>query len=240
MKKRRIPRTMGVTTLLQKGHREAAIKLILREYANNNFTISGYHYTIPELCKMLSKDSAWIIGELTKPMKAFLKQNGAEGAYQAFLGHLIQTGLSDRQLFLAQNQTLMHAQGGKYKPFISSTVVANFRNLNDWMAQMIKIGTLLKPANAPSQSLPEHISGKYLGINEAVKLIDAERSTQLLTDGNNILKDSVLNDGALNDLPEVIATKQQGITFDGNTEKRKRIHAPKDKPSSYSDAIIIP
>lgn len=242
----RLARPLGVTMLMKQGRLKEAQDQILTQWVTNNFTLCQQTYSIPDIARMLKLNAHQVVKQITKPLKTWLLNGKQEENYQALLSLLFFHALSDRQQTQDQLNLLVADQQGHYKPFLSSTVGHAITNLLQSTKNFFELTKLFKPDVAASKSLDQPLANpqgstqgsKYLGTVEAVKLIEANRSENLLDGGS--LQSQILTKEDLNNLPEVVATKQQGLDSTGLEKKvKKRIHNTEADPN-IKDAIIIP
>lgn len=245
---KRLPRPLGITYLVKQNKTKEVQEQILTMWVTGNFTLCGNTYSIPDIARMLKINPSQVIRNVTKPLKSLLLDKGTqEDTYAAVLSLIFNFSLSDRTLIGSQLNLLLTSQGKGYKAFISQTVVNTLGQLNTSTNNLINLAKLFKPEVAKiNPALTDPMSNpqgatngtKYLGTVEAVKLIEAKREQNLLDGGT--LQQQVLNKEAPSGLPEVVATKQQGLDATGLEKKpKRRIHDTSTDPD-IKDAIIIP
>lgn len=242
----RLPRPTGTTLLIKQGRTKEAQEQVLTQWVTNNFTLCQITYSIPDIARMLNLSPAMIVKQITKPMKSWLLQGKQEDNYHALLSFCLNFLLSDRYQTQNQLSLLIADQQGHYKPFLSTVVSHGITNLLQSTKSFVDFAKLFKPEVAKNPALDQGLANpsgstqgtKYLGTVEAVKLIEANRDQNILDGGT--LQSQILSKEKLEDLPEVVATKQQGLDSTGMEKKvKKRIHNTAGDPN-IKDAIIIP
>ena len=220
----RIPRTTGLTALARSYQADPTTKRLkqlhthlLSRYIHDGFRLNGELVDITTLATYTGLTLAQIVKAITKStnqLTDLASEQGAQDTQKALLAILINGALADRGRVLQQERTLSLAQGAKYVPFLTGALNQAQRTMLESNKPLIEILKALNPSgtsiNITNQNQQANIEGKALGPNEAVKLIDAKAASSLL-------EDTSLQQGLIHeyiddkDLPEIIATKQQGV-----------------------------
>lgn len=222
----RIPRPTGITELNKINNNPNINKLIISKYIthyiNNNFTICGVPYTVEQLSNNLHITLLECQKEIYKQgarMGEIFGLNDMEKSLRALIFQVSKNCLEDRAQIGQQLGLLSHAQGGQYKPFISSTFnhalglnLAANKNIMD----LIKT---LNPTSGPNiliQNLNQSqggLNGKMITITEALNIIENKglNPTAYTLEGQQQL--SLPNPSSF---PEVIATNQAKVLTDGS------------------------
>jgi hypothetical protein len=260
-KQKRIPRPLGLTLMIKEYNQTSnkeiltrARNMIIELWANNNFYYEGRQTSIDELARYLNTSSLYITKKIVQPMKNWLTNEKVEDRYEALLGLLTKMTLATRSQ--TQNHIQVMASGQAidkrtgqhtYTAFVSGEITRAIALIHKSDENFLKIIQEFKP-NRPATAIQvnslqadakQSPLGNYLGINEAVKLLDANRETQLLDDPDKQAK--LLAEHIPQDIPEIIATKQQGISIDGSTKlPNKRDHSQRREADGaiHSDVII--
>lgn len=243
---KRLPRPTGITLLIRENRLKEAQDQILTQWVTNNFTLCQQVYSIPDVARMLKLNPHQVIANITKPLKTWLLQGKQEENYQALVSLFLNFALSDRSQIQGEVEVIRRRTKGRYQPFITQTLLNAYAMLNISTKNLMEFAKQFKPDVAASKSLDQPLANpqgstqgsKFLGTVEAVKLIEANRSENLLDGGT--LQSQILTKEKLENLPEVVATKQQGLDSTGLEKKvKKRIHNT-DADPNIKDAIIIP
>lgn len=269
---RRIKRPLGITMMCRdlnnqeedtKRYRELRKRIQriwIQEWAYKGFQVNDKALNVQELAQKLGCREEMVVQGVMAPLYIMGKtaeDRAMATASLAFLG-----ASNDRKLLLEQHQIMAKSQGGKYRPFISDGVQRGLALLDANTKTLLAIAKELKPApekgpkvqlnqalvtsNDPQQ-LTTAETGKFIGPNEAIKLLEANRpgGLHLL---ENLEAQTTVIDEALGleseSLPEVIATKQQGLGIDGHEgpikKKVKKVHTDRNGPNILSSTIILP
>lgn len=260
--KKRIPRPLGITLLMKEykrtNNRELLTKArnqVIEQWSNNNFQLFDKQVSIDELAKYLITSPQLITKKIVQPMKNWLLNEKVEDRYEALVSYLIKMGLATRAQtqnhiqVLSSGQTI-HNGLYTYTPFVSGEVTKALALIHKSDENFLKIIQEFRPTrpsiavqnNFPGADHQQSPLGNYLGVNEAVKLLDAQR------DGLTLLDDveaqtKLLAEHIPDNLPEINATKQQGLSADGQSKPTpKRDHSKRREHTGdiYSSDIIIP
>lgn len=224
---KRQPRPLGLSLLANqlknnKTNPDLLSKILHYFLKNTNLEVNKKKLTIETLAGYLNI-SPHIV------MKAYLDYQGklakvmmGDGKDSAGVLNFVGFGqiLEDQALVSDQLQTLLIAQNGQYKPFISSTVNDALRLKMANTDMLLKLANILQPRinqtniqNNLDLQLGNTPAGKAIGINEALSLLQEQKMTQLSysTEANS----GLIKAHNLDEMPEVRATHQQLVLTDG-------------------------
>lgn len=264
-KDQRINRPMGLTAVMQRYHQTKDQKLlnlaqkhIIQEYINTGLMLNGIPVSLDYLSIYLRMPKDKILKQMTEGTRELIGDNNE--AHRVLLSLAINGLLRDRGLIQKQVQDLTKAQealGQKthgYVAFLSRDLNQALKNLLDSNKPFIDLVKGLQPqtpaANVQINNMNQQNtvpSEKVITINEAIRLIDAKNPTTLLEDADaqQLLLEAHIQDA---NLPQVIATKQQGSILQGDTtsvtrpsKKRRNDHTlRREEQGDIVDAILIP
>jgi hypothetical protein len=159
-------------------------------------------------------------------LSGLTKDGGMEEAYRALLAMGIQNSLADRGLILNQAQDLLRSQGNRYQPFLSTAVNQSLKNLMDSQKPILELIKALNPQGGITiNNNNQQAQGQYMTTADAVKMIDKNREGLLQSpEAQHQLGESY----GVNDLPEVIATKQRGFRLEDDA-----IMVKQSKPTEH-------
>lgn len=188
----RIPRPMGLTLLAknyQKSQQDEDKNRLLKHLINN-YSLQGFRYnsvpvSIPELAQLTGLKEALImdyISKLNEDVGSFNNPSQIQDTLKTIASVSMNWAFQDRGLIMEQVQLLANAQGGSYKPFISSEVVkalklaldsnTNIQNLYKTFFTSNTTNILNVYNNTDEQ---EH----YLTPDEAYQILDQHRIESL-------------------------------------------------------------
>jgi hypothetical protein len=258
---RRISRPMGLTGLCKEYNQTNDESLLQRirtisvqDWAAHGFTFAGKPRTVEQIANMLDWSTKKVIQHVSAPVKNWLESYKVEDQYRVLLSFITQMGMSDRAQFQAQIDVLRREQGDTYVPFLTEQVNKALSLVNENTKTMLAIASAFKPTG-PSIKVQQNTlvtntdnpttdHGRYLGVNEAVRLLEANRPGNLLE--TESLQQSVILEAVPVDVPEVIATRQQGLGVDGHDKpilkKTRKDHSDRLAKNAQimSSPIIIP
>lgn len=274
----RTPRPLGVTLLTREYNNTKDPKLLkqiqriwISQWLANGFEILGKPRTTEELQRILGCRGEMIAQHLNEPMR-MLGKDGLQ-KFEAALGFIFLGASSDRQKIQGQVNLLIESQGSGYKAFISDAVLKGLSLLNENTKTFMAIAKELKPekpkiqvntlvTNPEGDKTVTEETQKWVGPNEAVKILEANRQSglHLLEDPGaqealfakhlrpeaNTLDSGLEGESLLKteSLPEVIATKQQGLSIDGHLPVLKKVKKPHGDRNGqefiFSSPVILP
>lgn len=258
LRDKRIPRPLGVTMLTKEYHKTnnrvlltKASQLIIDYWVQSNFLYFGQQYNLQQISQLTRMPANRIIKKITDPMKNWLSTDKVEDRFEALVGFVIKNSLGTR----AQHQdhinlirgAQLNAKTGEleYTPFVTGQLTRALELLNTSDMNILRMIEQLKPARVTTAiqvnqaANPQTPNGQYIGINEAVKLLDQNREQALLDSPEKQAK--LIAQHADEPLPEIIATRQQGLSIDGSAKPaQKRDHTLRREQEGpiYQDVII--
>lgn len=251
--KPRIERPLGLTSIMKRYNTEEdkrtrekildkAQQHILSIYMQQGMVLNGETINLDQLALYLRLDKRKIIERISIQADSLMGKEDSGQLGRALISMAILNSLADRGLIHQQALNLKQAQGEAYVPFLTSAYNDSLKNLLASNKPLIEIIKALNPTTPQGTSINIHNqnqqansvpAGKAIGANEAVQLIAAEREGQTLLD-SDVDKLKLLNQYVTgHDLPEVIATKQQG-TFQEVSNlyvptKKKKVHIDRNE-----------
>jgi hypothetical protein len=264
---KRIPRPLGLTILMREGKGgdknklRKAKNMLIQEWQRNDFTFNGERLDINKMAYRLNMSPLLVIEEMTKAVRFMVGQGKAQeisvgmaAAAHQFFGQL-------QARYLNHLEAIEGRLGGKngelsYKPFVTEAALKTLDGLLNTGKSQFEVAKFFQP-KAPTivnqqanfgqnpEDPKASTSGKYLGPTEAVRLLEAEGRANILD--NEALAGRSLTEHASPkaNLPEIIATKQQGIDMNGidiaKPKKVKRNHTDRREDDGYIlPEVIIP
>ena len=226
----RIPRPIGTTHLGIQSHTLKTEESLnnLKNHLYSHFTNTNYQYlgiplTITQYTNLLSLNTNELnnyIYNIHNLSYKLLGEQGQKEIHGVLLNMTMSGVLNDRSAAEQQLHILQQSQGGSYAPFISSEVTKALAQVQGNTAQMIN---LLKVFGG-NQGLAININNvngdqvqqtNYLTIEDAQQMIEAKAEYVALGKDDKALT-QLYDQYALDDMPEVDATKQTG--FDTSKE----------------------
>jgi hypothetical protein len=217
-------RPLGLTLLTQSIHSKATIddKVIgqLINYSlNHNLCYHNKPFTIDTLSDLLGISKATAYKHYlqhTSRVANLINPSNVGGLYLGQIFDLLAGASGTLRDIRSQKQILQVAQGQEYVPFLTEQVNNILGTEMAAYEKMAKIaGALL--TNINPNALPQNPNGtpdeKAIGINEAMKLMEAQGRLQISygQEANQSLADKYLSNP---NVPVVIANQQQGNTED--------------------------
>lgn len=245
----RVPRTAGTTMLCKEIHnttqnkektrlKKSLQENILNRYIQDGFRLNGQTVDITYLAQYLGVPVTRVVKGITKhqvQLAGLTSPENIENTYRALIASTIGGALLDRGRVLEQVDTLKRAQGDSYVPFLSSALNNALKMAVDTHKPIIDLLRQLSPTpttlvqNTTQVAIDGQVE-KYIGPNEAIQMIDGHRE-----EGVNLLTDpeaqqdlhTIHLDGV--DMPEVVATRQQGFNLKEYGAANKQLKAPNTK-----------
>ncbi len=235
---KRIKRIKGLTNQIKnlkhiqdtneyKKEKDRIINRVLNEYTTSGFRLNDKPITLIELSEFIGISTIDIMRRINK-LGAYLLENNEKGMYQVLLAQTLRAMLETRGLTMNQAQVLMRSQDAEYKPFISTTVNESLRALLSSDSNFLSLLKLIQPT-LPHQPTQINIhqeqslnkTTNLMNINDAVRLINDNRTLPLLEDPNSIERLGQTYIGS--DVPEILATKQKGSANELPTKPKKKL-----------------
>lgn len=231
MKTKRIPRPTGTTFLSQRYNqtqtnedKEKLIDHIISQYTIQGFRLNHRSMDIHQLAKTIQITPNEImrrISESSKNLGYLLDPDSINQTLKTIVGTSLTWAFQDRGLVMSQLETLLRAQDGNYKPFISSEVNKNLKILlesnkglqeayKSFFNQQNNITNILNIQDTDKEE------NKYLSPEEAVKMLKQGESTDDAVRVSE-LRDSEIDQIALNNGVSTVGEEKQwgfGISAD--------------------------
>lgn len=227
---KRIPRSTGMTMMVKhynqiEDEKERQKKLeqikdhVINQYIKEGFRMNGKTMELNELAIYLNMPLKGVVRKITRYGDIMGGKDG-EALARAVKLFSFNGLMATRSLVLGQAQNLIRSQGDGYVPFLTSEVNRSLGNLiqNDNAFISFLKAVSPDPKTQPSvvinnQQATLNSAGnteQLLNINQAVKLIDANRDETLLESPE--MQNRLLASHISDEVPEVIATEQRGYT----------------------------
>lgn len=215
----RIPRPYGITQAMVAYHTsgdpvilENIQGLIIQQWVINNGYIFGSHYSIQALSNFIKctpdKIRNHMMGQLVNT-QIFDKTHQQE-ILESLIGQQITWALEDRMDIEHQLSILRESQKGKYTPFITGEVnrVLGLKlSASSNFQSIVKNLTPGNNINIFNQQNNQTINSG-VSIEEAIEIVQKENAKLLET---NKEVNYIEQHYPVNELPEIVATKQTGI-----------------------------
>lgn len=215
----RVPRPMGVTQYMYEWHKTknpdhwAQIKrVMIQQWLLSQGTVCGKDYTVSTLANFLGIDEEEIRIQMRDNFLStkIWDQDNQKALVESLIGQQIVWNLEDRMAIDKQVSILQQAQGGKYKPFIS-TELQNILRL-----KTTSTSNLMGVVKNLTQTGTINIFNDNSHNEQQINIVTPEQVRQMVDDNMKTLS-ADQNLAALEArydaqaLPEVVATEQQGI-----------------------------
>lgn len=246
----RVPRPLGFTyTLIANKNQDREIINQLRKktielYVNQNFTLNNKPTKIDELASYLGMNTQTVLREMNREIERITNFfDGKEGRQIARVRYemAVKKSLEIQALVAQQTQTLMHIQGTKYVPFLTTEVnrsLANLITAQKPVHDLLKMLTekqqinILIPSDGDSRTSGQH----YISPEQAMKMI-TEKAESLLGNADAIAAKEV----ELGSLPDVLARNQDltkiGVRIPAKVDK---IYMPNNANSHNNRPDRVP
>lgn len=220
---KRIPRPMGFTSLMSKFHEtkdksylKKAQDYFIREWILNNGYVCGISYDINHLSTTIGVEVSYVQlfmrdRLLSNKMWDMDKQ---EELFSSLCGEQLLWALEDRMEISKQVDILKKAQNGKYVPYLTAELnkalklkIDSSSSLQTIIKNLIGGGTTNIFNQINSNNVIEN-NQQYITVDEARSLIQDESSHNYLESSEVKFLENKYN---IDDLPEVVATKQGNI-----------------------------
>lgn len=226
----RVPRPIGTTQLSINSHTLKTEESLnnLKNHLYSHFTNTNYQYlgtplTISQFANLLSLNINELNNYIYNIHNLSYKLLGEEGQkeiYGVLLNMSLSGVLNDRSAAEQHLHILQQSQGGSYAPFISSEVTKAIAQVQGNTAQMINLlktlgGNQGLAININNMNGDQVQQNNYLTVEAAQEMIETKPMYVALGKDDKALA-HLYDQYALDDMPEVDATKQTG--FDTSKE----------------------
>ena len=218
----RLPRPFGITQALNQYHQtkdpnlfDKVQAMLIQQWLINNQELCGRVMNTIELAQFLHCDPDRIRLQMRDQLlntKVWDKSQ-QEQLIESMLGQQVAWALEDRMTVERQVQLLQRSQGGKYTPFVTSEVnkalglrLQTTSNLTGILKAIQGGGSINIFNNQQNNNVDEQVN------LETVIHIIGEENAKLNTADNDLKM--LAAEYQIQELPEVVATKQTGINTD--------------------------
>lgn len=218
----RLPRPFGITQALNQYHQtkdpnlfDKVQAMLIQQWLINNQELCGRVMNTIELAQFLHCDPDRIRLQMRDQLlntKVWDKSQ-QEQLIESMLGQQVAWALEDRMTVERQVQLLQRSQGGKYTPFVTSEVnkalglrLQTTSNLTGILKAIQGGGSINIFNNQQNNNVDEQVN------LETVIHIIGEENAKLNTADNDLKM--LAAEYQVQELPEVVATKQTGINTD--------------------------
>lgn len=255
----RIPRPRGYTDIALSLNKDPdnptliqhAIQHIIGHYIDSGFTWCMTPLSIEEFALLTSIPASEIHQAIMMYGKDIIRSADPDEsgeALRALIGMAISGSLTDKALAAKQYSIMAQAQGNTYKPFISSEVTKALKLGQDATTNILNITKSLA-GNGGLQVLIQNNGtgalqqGDYLTTDKALAILKAEGNNRAPLLQHQEDKDALFIEHGIENMPEVNATRQQGLDTSKEALNLKDLAQVSDgllgpetdKPSSHID-----
>lgn len=218
----RFPRPLGLTAMMKEYNStkdpsvlSKAQDYLINQWLMGNGVICGQMYDINSLSQRLGLDINYIRMYMRDRLlnSKLWDKDRQEEMVTGLLGEQLAWAMEDRMEVSHQVQVLREAQGGKYTPFISAELNKALKlKLDSSSSLQMIVKNLIggSTTNIFNQFNQQNIQGsnvEYISIDEARELIQEQQQVLPKSEEAKLLEAKY----DLSQLPEVVATKQEGI-----------------------------
>lgn len=218
----RFPRPMGITQLMIEYHHTHNQKLfenittfLIQQWIISNGKICGKDFSLLGLSKFLSCEPERIRKHMMEMLIStnIWDKDNQEKIMNSLIGQNLTWLLEDRMEVENQLSILKLSQGGKYTPFITSEVnktlglkLNTSANLQSFIRSLSGGNNYINIFNQNNQVNQQN--NQFISYNDALKIVQEDSDKFLSSDKE--LK-YIESNYEIDELPEVVATKQLGI-----------------------------
>lgn len=198
------------------------VRSLIASYVQNGYTILGKPTTLPELAQFLQVTTKRLLKEISRYSATLASISSPEEiktTAQAIFGLLLNNAMQDRGQVQNQLNLMLTAQGGVYKPFISSEVnntlrllIESNRPMSELLRNMlhstnIQVNTQINNGKVEGETVKEDFT-----THEAIQLL-SERYPKSLLELPEAQDQLIAAEIGIGADVEVIATKQEGLSI---------------------------
>lgn len=220
----RLPRPLGATALASEAHLSSEsttmakfIDFMINHWLLSNGFICGIQYDIQGLARSLKvsvEDIRAHMRDRVMSSRVWDKESQEKILY-GLIGELVGWTLEDRMRINAQIEILTRSQAGKYTPFISAELnkalklgLESGTALQGVLGKLLGGGTTTNIFNLMQQN-DNSVTNNYVTPAQVIELIHKEQGQLEKPEQAKLLETRY----DLSSLPEVVATKQEGINI---------------------------
>ena len=210
----RVPRPLGLTLQMRLHHKQQGneeelkrIKIrLIEQWTSGNMMLNERIYTVEQLSQYLNESPSMINKYMWKAMgkigKIIEKKDAGEIAREIF-GTALKKSTEISALIASQAAILMKSQGGKYVPFVSSSVNQALANLNATQAPilaLLKVITDKQEVNLIVNQNNQTVINQHITAEEALKI--ANGTTKSLLEDDKMVDQKALEFSQYGTLPD--------------------------------------
>lgn len=228
---KRIPRPKGLTYLLKTKREETNYinkkvirRELIKEYALNGFQFMGRVVDIKTFSLIIGATEVEVMDGLNRGFDDFMTSEMLRKSSALMASNTIFQAYRGTQLAHDQATLLLKAQGGKYKPFISSAVNDAIRGQLQATKVQMDMVKLLNDMSLLQTYIPDK-AVQFIGTDEALRLIRQEVQVPLLSNPEALM--ALKNQYQIGTGPNIIANTQDGteiIDFEPLEEGTEQAH----------------
>lgn len=220
----RLPRPLGATALASEAHLSSEsttmakfIDFMINHWLLSNGFICGIQYDIQGLARSLKisvEDIRAHMRDRVMSSRVWDKESQEKILY-GLIGELVGWTLEDRMRINAQIEILTRSQAGKYTPFISAELnkalklgLESGTALQGVLGKLLGGGTTTNIFNLMQQN-NNSVTNNYVTPAQVIELIHKEQGQLEKPEQAKLLETRY----DLSSLPEVVATKQEGVNI---------------------------
>ena len=245
----RLPRPLGATALASEAHLSSEstlmanfVDFMINHWLLSNGFICGIQYDIQGLARNLKISVEDIRAHMRdKVMSSRIwDKESQEKILYGLMGELVGWTLEDRMRINAQIEILTRYQAGRYTPFISAELnkalklgLESGTALQGVLGKLLGGGTTTNIFNLMQQNNNNSITNNYVTPAQVIDLIHKEAGQLEKPEQAKLLETRY----DLNSLPEVVATKQEGISISKEGESKLNLESLKMVTDNFKAAM---
>ena len=244
----RLPRPLGATALASEAHLSSEsttmakfIDFMINHWLLSNGFICGIQYDIQGLARSLKvsvEDIRAHMRDRVMSSRVWDKESQEKILY-GLIGELVGWTLEDRMRINAQIDILTRSQAGKYTPFISAELnkalklgLESGTALQGVLGKLLGGGTTTNIFNLMQQN-NNSVTNNYVTPAQVIELIHKEQGQLEKPEQAKLLETRY----DLSSLPEVVATKQEGVNISKEGESKLNLESLKMVTDNFKAAM---
>lgn len=221
---KRIPRPIGTTEIGRHYNKtkednilNELIQHVVQHYIDTGFKYCHQAIDLYSFSQYTNIDVTLIQQQMLARSKALINLEDPDTQQEhirALISQTLSCALSDRNRALTQYEHLSKAQGQTYKPFISGEVNKALKLTLDTTSNLISLHKALVGNDASiviKNNITTEQTNNYLTIDKALTVLQQNSPKALAPGEPNALADGLYLEHNLDNTPEVVAHKQQGL-----------------------------
>lgn len=243
-----MPRPLGATALASEAHLSSEsttmakfIDFMINHWLLSNGFICGIQYDIQGLARSLKvsvEDIRAHMRDRVMSSRVWDKESQEKILY-GLIGELVGWTLEDRMRINAQIDILTRSQAGKYTPFISAELnkalklgLESGTALQGVLGKLLGGGTTTNIFNLMQQN-NNSVTNNYVTPAQVIELIHKEQGQLEKPEQAKLLETRY----DLSSLPEVVATKQEGVNISKEGESKLNLESLKMVTDNFKAAM---